>query len=201
MLIITKLSFQKRDPTRVNIFIDGKYTFSLSAEQVISRGLKKSQEISPIELQQLDALSNEEKVFARIYNYLSYRPRSTREVKDRLNQYLGKESPELKDLLIAKLTKLGYLDDEKFALWFIESRRTHRPRSRRQLVSELIAKGIPRVIIDQILTDPSADREALKRLINNKSSLDKPHLLAYLARKGFSYSLIKEELDKIGFEE
>lgn len=198
MPTISKLSFQKRDPTRVNIFIDDKFAFSLSAETVISSGLKKSQILSPDELQALAQASHEGKIFAKIINYLSYRPRSVKEVRDRLNQYLGLDSSKDKELLVAKLTKLGYLNDEKFATWFAESRRTHRPRSRRQLASELFAKGISRTIIEQVLNSLSDDREALSRLIIKKSSLDKPHLLAYLARKGFYYSLIKEELDKEG---
>jgi len=201
MPIITKLSFQKRDPSRVNIFIDGQYALSLSAETVITRGLKKSQALSPEELQTLVQASHEGKIFAKIINYLSFRPRSVKEVKNRLNRYLGPDSLELQELLVAKLTKLGYLDDSKFAAWFVESRRAHRPRSRRQLASELISKGVPRELIDQILSELSDDRKAIRQLIHKKSSLDRPHLLAYLARKGFSYSLIKEELDKIGVEE
>lgn len=201
MPIITNLFFQKRDPSRVNIFIDGKFTFSLSAEQVITRRLKKTQELSPTELKNLVALCDEEKVFSRLYNYLSYRPRSTSEVRDRLNRYLDKESLELKARLITRLTKLGYLDDLKFATWFVESRRTHRPRSRRQLASELFGKGVPRTIVKQVLDNFSDDRDALKRLISKKSFLDRPHLIVYLARKGFSYSLIKEELDKEGLKE
>lgn len=194
MPIITKLSAQKRDPTRVNVFIDHHYTFSLPAELVLSRGLKKSQELSASELENLIVSCDEEKVFARIINYLSYRPRSVKEVQDRLNQYLGKGALDLKTHLMAKLTKLGYLNDQKFASWFVESRRAHRPRSRRQLAHELFLKGLPRELIEQVINDLSDDHLALSRLIAKKSGLDRPHLLAYLIRKGFPYALIKEEL-------
>lgn len=194
MPVITKLSFQQRDPSRVNIFIDGKYTFSLSAELVITKGLKKSQILSADELQNLTKESSDGKIFAKIINYLSYRPRSTKEVSDRLIKYLGKDNQTQIPPLITRLTELGYLDDLKFATWFVESRRSHRPRSRRQLTFELLKKGIARPIIDQVLGPLTDDNLAIRQLIAKKPNLDRQHLIAYLARKGFSYSLIKEEL-------
>lgn len=197
MPVITKLSAQLRDPARVNVFLDGKYAFSLSAEEVIKRGLKVSQPLSTPEVSDLSALSKDEKVFAKVINFISYRPRSEREVMDRLYQYLGPDEKEAKEALVKKLQKLGYLNDLEFARWFAQSRRANRPRSIRQLASELYAKGIGKEVISQVLGEEGDDREAIEKLIAKKSNLEPDKLAAYLARKGFSWEIIKEELDKM----
>ena len=197
MPIITRLSQQLRDPSRVNVFLDGKYAFSLSAEEVIKRGLKVSQPLSTIEVSVLSSLSKDEKVFAKVINFLSYRPRSVREVTDRLYQYLGPDEQETKAALVKRLKKLGYLNDLEFARWFAQSRRANRPRSLRQLSSELYAKGVSKEVISQVLGEEGDDREAIRKLIAKKSNLEPDKLVAYLARKGFSWEIIKEELDKM----
>lgn len=194
MPTVTKLVSQLRDPSRVNVFLDGKYAFSLSAELVITNKLHKTQVLSVTEADSYRNLSGEEKVFARIINYISFRPRSVKEVRDRLYKYLGPEENEVKQALIARLEKLGYLNDLEFARWFAQSRRANRPRSVRVLASELDTKGISKEIITQVISDQGDDKSALRAIIAKKSRLGKDKLVPYLARLGFSWDMIKEEL-------
>lgn len=196
MPTITRLKAGKRDPTRVNIFVDEKFAFSLSAEEVITRHLKVGQEIENTHLDNLRSTSQEEKLFAKIINFLSYRPRSVKEVKDRLAKYLiGNENKDsIVESMTQRLLKLGYLDDEKFAEWFVESRNNHRPRSRRELSNELYKKGIPRDISRSVINKMAKDEDAINELIDKKKNLDKDKLMSYLARRGFSYDLIKSAL-------
>lgn len=195
---ITKLSAQKRDPARVNVFLDGKYSFSLSADEVVRRGLHKDQTLSADEVRVLTSLSDDEKIFAKVISFISYRPRSVKEVKDRLYTYIGEGEEEKKSALIERLEKLGYLDDRKFAEWFVASRVQNRPRSMRHLASELYAKGIAKDIITEALREGADERVAIQKLIAKKKGLLREKLVAHLARKGFSWDLIKDELDKQG---
>lgn len=191
---VTRLVAQQRDPARVNVFLDGKYAFSLSADEVIKRQLAVGQSLSRKLVAELESLSDEEKLFAKLLNFLSYRPRSVKEVRDRLYQYVGKGEDELKTQLIARLTHLGYLDDLQFARWFAHSRATHRPRSTRHLASELYAKGIDQETVSLVLQEAGDDREAIRRQIAKKAGYPRDKLVAYLARQGFSWEMIREEL-------
>jgi len=196
MPTITRLVAGKRNPSRVNVYLDGSFSFTLSAEEVIKRTLKFGLELTDEKVEELQGLGSQEKLFGKIINFLSYRPRSRRELTDRLKKYL-KDHPDSDPVIasiLARLEKLGYLDDHKFAAWFVESRQTSRPRSTRHLRSELFKKGIDKDIIDQILVGQDNDEQAIQALIKKKSSLPREKLIAYLARRGFSYDLIKKSL-------
>lgn len=80
-----------------------------------------------------------EKYYYRVLNFLSFRPRSQQEIKN----YLQKICPE-KDLihtLNLRLQKEGYIDDFKFASWWLEQRLTFRLRGPLMIKYELLKKG------------------------------------------------------------
>ncbi|EKD47769.1 MAG: hypothetical protein ACD_65C00295G0002 [uncultured bacterium] len=194
---ITRLVAGKKNPSRVNIYVDGLFTLALSLDEVVKQGLSKGVELSPERIQSLKAFDDAEKVYAKVLNFLSFRPRSIKEVRDRLREYQVKD-PDQQDSLINRLIDKGYLDDLAFARWFVNSRNSFRPRSALQLSAELAQKGISRDLIKMVIT-PEIDHSALRKLIHKKSALyDRPHLVAYLARHGFSYSKIRSELDEMG---
>lgn len=116
---------------------------------------------------------------------------------------LGKKS-EKGDIfrVILRLKELGYVDDAKFAKLWVDSR-SH-SRGPNLLRTELIKKGIKRPIIDEVLTNYDKDRQiaAAREAIRVK---DKPDinpderfkkLGGLLARRGFSYDVIKKALEK-----
>jgi len=198
MPVITKLVAGKRDPSRVNLFLDGKFGFSLSADKVITLHLKINQQLTVAELQELQLISKEERLFAKILNYLSYRPHSRREIELRLKWYLvDHDSPRLIiDSLLLRLENLGYLNDRAFAEWFVRSRMSHRPRSARHLLSELLTKGLDRELAREVVTKLSDDETTLKTLIAKHHFQDSVKLTAYLSRLGFSYDLIRQKIDE-----
>lgn len=195
MPTITRLVQGKRDPTRVNIFVDGKFLLALSADLVLSHGLTRGDVLSPSALASLQSLAAQEKLFAKLINFLSYRPRSEKELRDRASRYFPPGSILPLDDVINKLKALGYLNDLEFARWFANSRMKNRPRSTRHLAAELYAKGIDKSVIQTVLTEFGNDRQAIRSLIAKKSTLSRDKLIAYLARRGFPWEIIKEALD------
>lgn len=192
MPVITRLVAGKRDPSRVNLYLEGKFAFALSVDEVLGRSLKVGQELTEQLIQSLKNLSVEEKIYAKILNYLSYRPRSQSEVEQRLRRYLLGHDNQAAVIaqIIARLTKNGYLDDLAFATWFVESRNTNRPRSRVHLTAELMGKGVSRELIQQVLLAHTDDEEVIRQLIAKKRGMDEDKLKNYLLRRGFSYQLI-----------
>ena len=200
MAIVTRLVQGKKDPTRVNVFLDHKFALSLSAEEVIKQSLAIGKNLSDDIVVSLKKTSQEEKIFSKLINFLSYRPRSEKEVKDRLRKYLPDAPHDYILGMCDKLKSLGYLNDLEFARWFAHSRVKSRPRSTRHLAQELYQKGLSKEVIANVLSEFSDDRAALRALLTKKSTLPKDKLISYLARRGFSWELIKEEVDKDGVD-
>lgn len=205
---ITALKMQVRDKDRVNVFVDGKYRFSLDITQVAELGIKTGTEYSEDELAELENESQFGKLYTRSLEYALVRPRSQREMRD----YLYKKtrdtraqtgaikkgvSAELTERVFQRLLDKGYLDDEKFARFWVENRNLRKGTSFRKLQAELQAKGVERSIIQSMIEDSErSDIDELRKVIAKKASRynDEQKLIAYLARQGFRYDDIKEVL-------
>jgi regulatory protein len=194
---ITVIKQQVKNPERVSIFLDGKYVFSLSLDELIREKLKKDQELDKSELKRLRKISEDGKLRSRSLEWLLGRPHSTREFKD----YLAKKKTEaeLVEDLISEFSHKGYLDDAKFAAWFIEMR-ARKNRSRRMIRQELLQKGISGEALAEALDAGEInEQEALREIISKKQNqsrykADKLKLAKYLTSQGFSYDLVKKEL-------
>jgi len=198
---ITALSSQKNDSSRVSLYLDGKFTLGLSKDLACRVKLAVGQELSTQKIGEIKNQDQEEKHLDSVYHYLSYRPRSEKEVVD----YLGKKGTEPGAIgrIVFRLKKEGYLDDQEFARWWVDQRRRFRPRSRYFLKGELIKKGVGVEIINRVLenVDESSLIEKIilerkNRLADLEPSRAKEKLIAYLSRRGFSWENIKLGLEK-----
>ena len=196
---ITKISPAAKTEGRYNIFVDGKFSFSLDESQLVKIGLKKGDEISEERLAGLKNESDFGKNYIRAIDLISRRLRSEREIRDyAFRKTWAKENTEK---VIERLRERGYLNDEKFAESFVRSRATLRNYSARKMKMELRKKGIASEIVDQVLTanDDFDEDQALKNLIQKKRKNydSEQKLIAYLAHQGFSYDKIKAALDEV----
>src|SRR3989344_5237128 len=81
-----------------------------------------------------------DKFYNSSLRFLSYRPRSEKEVRDRLKS--KKATPEIIEKIITKLKEKKFINDEEFTKLWIESRLRFKPRSLRLIEVELRQKGI-----------------------------------------------------------
>ncbi|HEY5549992.1 MAG TPA: RecX family transcriptional regulator [Candidatus Saccharimonadales bacterium] len=194
---ITVIKQQAKNPERVSVFVDGKYEFSLSFDELLQQKLKNGYELEKADIKRLKKISADGKLRLRAVEWLLNRPHSTREFHDYL--YRKKAEPELIDAFIKDFSARGYLDDHKFGIWFIELQK-RRSKSNRALRAELFKKGLGRELIDELLSGESGDEaERLKALIEKKRKLlrfrnDPQKLAQYLTRQGFSWQLVKRLL-------
>ena len=211
---ITHLSSQVRNPDRVNVSIDGKYRFSLDISQITDLGVKVGRELDEAELAELETEGLFGKLYARALEYSLLRPHSVREVRDYLyhktltTKYKTKNgeikerqgySPTLTTRVLQKLQQKNYVDDEKFARWWIETRHQNQGSSLRKLRSELAAKGVSSNIIEGVIsqTDRTDDDEITKMIAKKRQKYTDEHkLMQYLVRQGFSYQQVRDALDK-----
>jgi regulatory protein len=68
-VIVTKITAQVKYPNRLNIFLDGKYSFSLNIAQVVDLGVKVGNEYSEREVEDLRLSSDFGKLYSRALEY------------------------------------------------------------------------------------------------------------------------------------
>jgi regulatory protein len=210
---ITALTMQKQDPNRVNVMVDGKFRFSLDVFQIADLGIKVGKEYDDAQLTELETESQFGKLYGRALEYSLMRPHSAREVRDYLyrktlsKKYKSKRTGELKERpgvskavterVFDRLVEKGYIDDEKFARYWVENRSLTKGASKRKLQVELQAKGVDRTIIEMQLADSErSDSDELQKVIAKKSGRydDPQKFMAYLRRQGFSYDDVRQAL-------
>ena len=158
---ITALKQGVKNLNRVNVFVDGKFAFSLDVAQIVDLGIKVGLEISDEKLTELKKASEYGKLYQRALEWVLVRPRSEKETRDYLWRKLKTSSlglecslediPEFSQEIINSLLSRGYLDDMKFAEWYVENRFVKKGISRKRLRIELIKKGITSTIIEKVL--------------------------------------------------
>lgn len=214
---ITAITLQQKNKNRVNIFVDGSYKFSLDVFQVAQLGIYKDKEYSSSEINAFETESEFGKVYARALEYCLLRPHSSREVKDYLfrktrdakkrNRKTGEISTQegisesLASRVYDRLEQKKYIDDEKFARFWVENRNTTKGMSHRKLQFELQSKGVSQQIINECLTETDrSDQVEIKKIIAKKAKKysDTQKLMQYLARQGFTYDDIKNAIESIG---
>ncbi|HTJ73619.1 MAG TPA: RecX family transcriptional regulator, partial [Verrucomicrobiae bacterium] len=205
---ITAITAQQKNNNRVNIMVDAVYRFSLDIFQISELGIRVGKEYTEQELVELETESQFGKLYGRALEYCMMRPHSAKEVRDYLyrktrdlrtktGEIKKGISPEVTARVFDRLEEKGYVDDQKFARFWIENRNLTKGTSLRKLTAELRSKGVAQSIIEKFLNDSErSDEDELKKIIAKKQKRypDQQKLMQYLARQGFQYDDIKQAL-------
>jgi len=201
---ISLIAPQKKTKDRFNIFLDDKFAFGISSFTLLEHNLKVGKVLEAEDIETITKKEELAKLLELATNYLSYRPRSEKEVTDYLVKKIAthenikfnqaKEST-LVPLAIKKLKKYKYLDDNAFAKWWLESRLRSHPKSLRQIKIELKQKGIGQEILESFATKSVNEKDIAKKAIEKKikkwqalPALDfKKKVYQYLLSRGFGY--------------
>lgn len=203
MSTITLIKPQK-SRKRVNIYLDGKFGFGLDLENYLKLNLKVGQELANAEVEKIVKGAEFQKTLDKLLRFATLRPRSEKEINDWFKRRKVHESLHKK--LFNRLKRLDLLDDEKFAQWWIGQRLQFKHKSKRELISELRAKGIGKHAIEDALSEVDIDENKMaKKLLEKKmyrwKRLDKLEakrkMSEFLARKGFGWSEIKSVVDDL----
>ena len=200
---ITAINVQKRNHQRVNIFLDGEYAFGLS--RIVAAWLAVGQEISDEKIARLKAEDEHEVLYLKSLNFIQYRSRSTQEIR----RYLTKQAvgEDVVERILERLERAGLVDDTQFAQTWVENRSDLRPRSRHALAYELRQRGVDPQAISEALEDVEDEPlalEAARKQAHRYQELEwrdfRQKLCAYLARRGFNYSISVEATQKVWSE-
>jgi regulatory protein len=186
---------------RSNIFLDGKFAFSLDNGVVLKESLRIGQELSSPEIKQLTQANTEQRCLNAALQFLSFRPRSEAETRLRLRRR-GYPDAAI-DPVVSQLKRSRLLDDAAFAGFWKENRSSFRPRGQRLLKLELRRKGVKSEIIDEVTEDLDETENALRAAVNRARTLPvsdyqifRQRLGNYLQRRGFSYRVANTAVQK-----
>lgn len=219
---VTKIQQQAKRSDRYSIYIDEKYSFSLSDYQLVGSGITVGKEFTQETLDTFLQESNFGKAYERALNYVMIRPRSEKEIKDYLSRtfmypkpktftdkqgklHIKKQTVDKEKVAImiervmGRLSEKGYINDITFARSWIQSRQLTKKPSKRMLAQELRAKAVsPEIIATLLQNQNHHELNNLHELIIKKRKLtkyqDDVKLTQYLLRQGFNYDDIKSEI-------
>jgi regulatory protein len=192
----------ERGGKHTTVHFDNSRRILLNSEVVITAGLKVGQELDEKALARLRDNSRFQMALEVALRYLEYRPRSEKEVCDRLRRdgYSG----NITDRVMAHLRSRKLIDDRAFARYWREGRASNSPRSRRAVKGELLAKGVSRETADAATADMDDETTAYeigRKKARSLAGLDRDafrkKLGSYLQRRGFDYEVIVRTIKRL----
>ncbi|MGI8422723.1 MAG: regulatory protein RecX [Chloroflexota bacterium] len=201
---ITALDVQARDQSRVNLYLDGRFAFGISAKTAADAGLKKGDHLTPDRIVGLLKVEAHEQAMMQAFNYLSYRGRSVKEME----RYLRRKAhaPETISSVVQRMVDLHYLDDDHFAALWVENRQRFGGRGPHLVRSELLQKGVARETADAVIAGAGGDEEAQVLDAARKKAVTlrtadygefTRKLGGYLSRRGFSSDVVWDAVKRL----
>jgi regulatory protein len=197
---ITAITAQKKNPNRVNIYLDGEFAFALA--RITAAWLKIGDILSDEKIASLQAEDSKERALQQALLFLSYRVRSEKEIRQNLLKH--EYSEDVIEITLQRLRDTGLANDNDFARAWVENRNTFRPRSRRALTMELRQKGLDEETVKSAVSDVDESalaydtaRKRASRFQGLEWSEFRKKLSEYLARRGFPYSVIAPVVTQI----
>lgn len=142
---------------------------------------------------------------------LSFRPRSVQELKGKLSQFSIKRgiSSKILDKVLTDLTSQNFINDAEFIKWWVEQRRSFRPKGQRAIRLELLQKGIDKETIEKVLSEDTEEKtseyDLAMKVVNKKiqyfKNLPKEKIKIktrdLLLRRGFDWEVIHKVIDSL----
>lgn len=204
---ITKIEEQKKNKSRLSVFIDGEFSFSADRFTILSYHLSQGDEITQEKL----SLIKNTAVFEDAKNYaanlVSSRSYTVKAMREKLKNHIGDEEIVVRTIDFLKEYKL--LDDTDYARRYAHDLVHLKKFGIRQVKWKLHEKGISDSIIEHVIEELEVDdtiSENLESLISKKLSgnYDIKNIMKvkrYLASRGYGFDEINSAFSRIKAEE
>lgn len=203
--VITKISRQKRNQERYNIYLNEEYAFSIDEAILIQYSLTKGKTIDDLTIDEIAFDDEIQRAFNRALSFLSFQMRSEHEVHQKLKELEFGEAVIQEAL--QKLKKLGFLNDENYSKALVETKKKTAKKGPRAIQKDLEKKGIDQKLQQQVLLSFSEDEQLeialqlAEKAVRNEQrktpSQMKQKIQEILIRKGYPFAIVEQVLDKI----
>lgn len=199
---ITDITPQKKNKNRVSVFVDGKYSFSLDDTDMVRLKVKIGNEITEEEIEIFNKECNLSKARMRLMQVINRKAASRKMLFDDLIKH-GYDR-EIIDIALDEFERLGYIDDEVFAVEYAKAAYSFKRHGKIRIVSDLTHKGVSREIaqnaVDDLDTDERGNIEEIIRErfmhIDFSDYKEKQRVVRYFASRGFNFSDILAVIDR-----
>jgi len=197
-MTVTKLERQKRRKDRWSVYVDGEFVFGLDEVDLLYYKLSEGGEISPERLEYLRDQVIFTKASQRALDFLSYRPRTVKEIEKKLSEdYAGDIIARVMEMLY----EYKYADDASYAEEFAKER-VNAGYGINKTEWDLRERGVEQEWIDAALEKVSGMQKqsamaALGARYRNNTIMDdkeKTSAFGFLMRRGFEPELAREAL-------
>ena len=199
---ITDITPQKHNKNRVSVFVDGEYSFSLDDTDMVRLKVKIGNEITEDEIEIFNKECNLSKAKNRIMQLINRKAATKKMIADDL--YKHGFDKEIIDIALDEFERLGYIDDELFAIEYAKAAYSFKRHGKVRIISDLVYKGVPRDIAQNVIDDLDTDeRESITEIMTERFSnadfsdyKEKQRVVRYFASRGFKLSDIFAVIDK-----
>lgn len=203
---ITKIAIPAKSPRKRSIHLDGKWAFNCLANVVERFKLVIGMDLTDAELEKVKGAETQQKALDKGLAILSKRLHSTAEIRTKLSK--AKYSPDQVESAIVQLTRLGYLDDARFAKSKASAAAEYRKHGRRRAYVELIKSGVEKETARRTSEEVYEAHDSLKvarelaakkapSLLRLDRQTARRRLTGMLLRRGFNFDEIKPVLDEV----
>ncbi|WP_459478238.1 recombination regulator RecX [Clostridium saccharoperbutylacetonicum] len=205
MAIITKIEVQKRNKERVNLFLDGEYALSISAELVYKEHLKVKDNIDYDKLKLLAEKEGFAKCKESALRIVERNYKTEKQVREKL-KLKGYEENAI-DYSIEFLKEYNFINDNYYANAFINDKSNS--MGSQKIKYNLIQKGVSKEIIEEALANVNKENErdialeiAKKKLVVIKKKENDNYkisgkLYRYLISKGYEMDLVSDVVKEV----
>ncbi|MCL2390948.1 MAG: recombination regulator RecX [Endomicrobia bacterium] len=190
----------KKDSFKV--FFDNGENILLSADIIVKFGLNQGVEISDITFKEVLAADKAYRVIFDALTLVSKRSYSIKTLSDRL-LLKGYEPDNIKSA-VSRLTELGYINDEKYALAYAKYLYEKKGKGEYAVRKELEEKGISKELANKALGSLKTEAEPYEQIIetikrkfkdfNAKDKNEVRRIASFFLRKGFASEDISKAL-------
>ena len=201
-MIIQDLKPSKHIAGRWLVMLEDGTVLRVGENEVLQFSLYRGRELTGEEGEQLLSSARSSGLKEKALDLLTRKPMSRKELELKLEQWEASQSEQSQ--ICDRLEELGFLDDGRYARQVV-SHYAAKGYGTRKLRDELYRRGVPREFWDEALEQCEDCSELLdafleKKLMGSRDPKEIKRASEALARRGYSWSEIREALNRYGAE-
>lgn len=200
-MTIQELKPSKRVEGRWLAVLEDGSILRVGENEVVSFALYAGKELSQEEADALLASAHRSGLKEKALNLLTRKPQSRRELERKLGEWEASEEETVQ--ICDRMEELGYLNDASYASLIVRHY-SAKGFGEKKLRDELYRRGVPRDLWEDALEQAQDPSEAIDAFVVKKLAGRQPDrkelqkVSAALARRGYSWSDIRDALDRFG---
>lgn len=194
------------DKQYVKIYLSDGNQCTSHIDVINTLNLKKGGKLDKNTIEKIASESRRILINKAIYSYITYKPRTQKEI---INRFISKGYSESEiEAAIKHFAEMGYIDDEKYAFDYFRNHKNKSKYSNSDIKRKLLSKGIEKEIVERVsnaIYDKQEEYSLALNLAKKKIKLIrsdnrkeiKDKIYRYLVQKKFQMDVIKYVIEDI----